>query len=59
MRMSKQFGRTLRQAPADAEIISHQLLVRAGFIDQLSAGIYSYLPLGLKVKKKIENIVRK
>jgi len=57
--MSKQFGRTLRQAPADAEIISHQLLVRAGFIDQLSAGIYSYLPLGLKVKKKIENIVRK
>ena len=58
MRMSKQFGRTLRQAPADAETISHQLLVRAGFIDQLSAGVYSYLPLGLKVKKKIENIVR-
>ena len=59
MRMSKQFGRTLREAPADAETISHQLLVRAGFIDQLSAGVYSYLPSGLKVKKNIENIVRK
>lgn len=59
MRMSKQFGRTLREAPADAETISHQLLVRAGFIDQLSAGVYSYLPSGLKVKKNIESIVRK
>ena len=59
MRMSNQFGRTLRQAPADAETISHQLLVRAGFIDQLSAGIYSYLPLGLRVKKNIESIIRK
>ena len=59
MRMSKQFGRTLRQAPADAETISHQLLVRGGFIDQLSAGVYSYLPLGLRVKKNIESIIRK
>ena len=59
MRMSKQFGRTLREAPADAETISHQLLVRAGFIDQLSAGVYSYLPSGLKVKKNIERIIRK
>jgi prolyl-tRNA synthetase len=59
MRMSKQFGRTLREAPADAETISHQLLVRAGFIDQLSAGVYSYLPSGLKVKKNIESIIRK
>tara|TARA_Y100000817_G_scaffold111172_1_gene87050 strand:- start:2435 stop:4159 length:1725 start_codon:yes stop_codon:yes gene_type:complete len=57
--MSKQFGRTLREAPADAETISHQLLVRAGFIDQLSAGVYSYLPSGLKVKKNIERIIRK
>ena len=56
MRMSKQFGRTLREAPADAETISHQLLVRAGFIDQLSAGVYSYLPSGLKVKKNLASI---
>jgi len=58
MRLSKMFGKTLRQAPAEAESASHQLLLRAGMIAQTAAGIYSYLPLGWRVLKKIENIVR-
>lgn len=58
MKMSHQFGRTLRQAPSDAEIASHQLLVRAGFIRQLGAGIYSLLPLGKRSIDKIEDIMR-
>lgn len=56
--MSHMFGRTLRQAPAEAETSNHQLLLRAGLIQQLAAGIYSYLPLGLKVIQKIERIIR-
>jgi prolyl-tRNA synthetase len=51
-------GRTIREVPADADTISHQYLVRAGMISQLTAGIYSYLPLGLRVLNKIENIIR-
>ena len=58
MRFSKLFGKTLRQAPAEAESISHQLLFRAGMIAQEAAGIYSYLPLGWRVLRKIENIIR-
>lgn len=58
MRFSKLFGKTLRQAPAEAENISHQLLLRAGMIAQEAAGIYSYLPSGWRVLRKIENIVR-
>ena len=58
MRMSRLFGRTLREAPADAETASHRLLVRAGCIDQLMAGVYSYLPLGWRAKRKVERIVR-
>jgi prolyl-tRNA synthetase len=58
MRVSKIFGKTLRQAPAEAESVSHQLLLRAGMIAQEAAGIYSYLPLGWRVLKKIESIVR-
>jgi prolyl-tRNA synthetase len=58
MRFSKLFGKTLRQAPAEAESISHQLLLRAGMIAQEAAGIYSYLPSGWRVLKKIENIIR-
>ncbi len=58
MRLSKLFGNTLREAPAEAEMTSHQLLVRAGMIRQLAAGIYSYLPLGWRVLQKIENIMR-
>lgn len=49
---------TQRQAPADAEIISHQLMLRAGMIRQLAAGIYTWLPLGLRVLRKVERIVR-
>jgi len=58
MRYSKFFGKTLRQAPAEAESISHRLLLRAGMIAQVAAGIYSYLPLGWRVLRKIENIIR-
>ena len=58
MRISKLFGKTLREVPAEADTVSHQLLVRAGMINQLVAGIYSYLPLGWRVLKKIENIIR-
>ena len=58
MRLSGLFGKTLRQAPAEAESISHQLLLRAGMIAQEAAGIYSYLPLGWRVLRKIENIIR-
>lgn len=58
MRFSKLFGKTLRQAPAEAEGISHQLLLRAGMVSQIAAGIYSYLPLGWRVLRKIEQIVR-
>ncbi len=58
MRMSQLFSQTLREAPADAEIPSHRLLVRAGFIRQLAAGIFSYLPLARRALTRIENIMR-
>jgi len=58
MRMSQLFGNTLRENPANAEMPSHQLLVRAGMIRPLAAGIYSYLPLGWRVLRKIEAIMR-
>ncbi len=58
MRLSKLFGNTLREIPAETEMISHQLLLRAGMIRQLAAGIYSYLPLGWRVLQKIEDIIR-
>jgi prolyl-tRNA synthetase len=58
VRISKLFGKTLRQAPAEAESVSHQLLLRAGMIAQEAAGIYSYLPLGWRTLRKIENIIR-
>ncbi len=58
MRWSKAFIPTLKEEPADAEVVSHKLLVRAGFIRQLSRGIYDYLPLSLRVIRKIEAIVR-
>lgn len=58
MKMSKMFFRTLRELPADAEIVSHQLLVRSGFIQQLGAGVYSLLPLAKRSIEKIENIMR-
>ncbi len=58
MRYSKLFIPTLKESPAEAEVISHQLMVRAGMIRQLAAGIYSILPLGLRVLRKVENIIR-
>ncbi len=58
MRMSTLFLRTLREDPADAEVASHKLLVRAGYIRRAAPGIYSWLPLGLKVLAKIEAVVR-
>jgi prolyl-tRNA synthetase len=58
MRASQFFVSTLKEAPADAEVVSHQLMVRAGFIKRLSAGIYTYMPIGLRVIRKIEAIVR-
>ena len=58
MKMSKLFVQTLREYPSDAEVISHKLLVRAGYIRKLTSGVYNYLPLMWRVLKKIENIVR-
>ena len=58
MKASQTFLATLKEPPADAEVVSHQLMVRAGLIRKLSAGIYNYLPLGLKVIRKVENIIR-
>jgi prolyl-tRNA synthetase len=58
MRWSKTLIPTLKEDPADAEVVSHKLLVRAGFVRQLSRGIYDYLPLSLRVIRKIETIVR-
>ncbi|NMA55198.1 MAG: proline--tRNA ligase [Firmicutes bacterium] len=58
MRMSKLFAPTLREVPAEAEVASHQYLLRAGYIRKTAAGMYSYLPLAWRVLRKIENIVR-
>lgn len=58
MRMSQLFSQTLREAPAGVEVASHQLLVRAGFIRQLAAGVFSYLPLARRSLAKIETILR-
>lgn len=58
MRVSHLFGETLREAPADVDIVSHQLLLRAGYVRQLAAGIFSYLPLAHRSMRKIEQILR-
>ena len=58
MKLSKLLTATLREAPADAEIISHKLMLRAGMIRQLASGIYTWLPLGYRTLKKVEAIVR-
>jgi len=58
MKMSKLFVQTLREFPADAEVVSHKMLVRAGYIRKLTSGVYNYLPLMWRVLKKVENIVR-
>ena len=54
MRMSRLLVHTLREAPADAEVASHQLLVRAGYIRRLASGVYSFLPLGMSVLRRVE-----
>jgi prolyl-tRNA synthetase len=58
MKASQFFISTLKEAPADAEVMSHKLMMRAGFIKRLGAGIYSYMPMGLRVIRKIEGIIR-
>ncbi len=58
MRYSNIFLPTVREVPSDAEIISHQLMIRAGMIRKLTSGIYSYLPLGYRVIQKLERIIR-
>ncbi len=58
MRASQFFINTLKEAPSDAEIVSHQLMLRAGLIRRLAGGIYTWMPLGLRVLRKVENIVR-
>ncbi len=58
MRYSKFFIPTLRDEPADAEVVSHKLLLRAGYIRRVTSGVYDYLPLGLRVLRKIEEVVR-
>ena len=58
MRASKFYISTLKEAPADAELISHQLMIRAGLIRRLGSGLYSWMPMGLRVLKKVESIIR-
>jgi prolyl-tRNA synthetase len=58
LRFSQLFGKTLREAPADAESANHQLILRAGLVMQLAAGVFSYLPVGWRIVRKIEQIIR-
>jgi len=58
MRASKLLSATLKETPADAEVISHQLMLRAGMIRKLASGLYSWLPFGLRALRKVENVVR-
>ena len=58
MRFSKLFGKTLKEIPSEADTLSHQLLLRTGMIQQVASGVYSYLPLGWRILKKIEQIIR-
>ena len=58
MKASSTFISTLKEAPSDAEVVSHQLMMRAGFIKRLGAGIYNYMPMGLRVIRKVEGIIR-
>src|SRR5476649_2939117 len=58
MRTTQYLLSTLKETPADAEVISHQLMLRAGMIRKLASGLYTWLPVGLRVLRKVENIVR-
>ena len=55
MRFSKMYAKTLKETPKDAEVVSHQLMLRSGMIKKLASGVYTYLPLGYKALKKVEN----
>src|SRR5690606_35835581 len=58
MKLSQGFWQTYKEIPSEAEIISHQLMLRAGLVQKAAAGLYNYLPMGLKSIRKIENIIR-
>ena len=58
MKSSDLFIPTIKEAPNDAQIISHQLMIRAGLVSKLASGLYSYLPIGLRVIQKVEKIIR-
>src|SRR5450759_2905094 len=58
MRVSQFFISTLKEAPSEAELVSHRLMLRAGYIRKLASGLYTWMPLGLRVLRKVENIVR-
>lgn len=58
MRLSQYFLATLKEAPAEAELVSHQLMLRAGFIKRLGSGLYTWMPLGLRVLRKVEAVIR-
>src|SRR6185369_10674883 len=58
MRSSRHFISTIKEAPSDAELVSHKLMIRAGMVRRLAAGIYTWMPAGLRVVRKIEAIVR-
>ena len=58
MKMSQMFGRTLREEPGEAELTSHKLLLQAGMIQQVAAGVYSYLPISWRSIKKIEGNIK-
>lgn len=58
MRLSRMFGKTLRSEPSEAESVSHRLMLKAGMVHQVSAGVYSYMPIAWRVLRKIENIIR-
>ena len=58
MRVSQFFISTLKEAPSEAELASHKLMMRAGYVRKLASGLYTWMPLGLRVLRKVENIVR-
>ena len=58
MRLNRYYAPTLKETPAEAEVLSHKLLLRAGYIRKLTAGVYTYLPLALRTLNKISTIIR-
>src|SRR3990167_329920 len=58
MRAKQFFFATLKEAPSEAEIVSHQLMLRAGLVKRLAGGIYTWMPLGLRILRKVENVIR-